>query len=1040
MAKELSTHKITVKVQNLKSLDSYATKVDKIAARLKKLIAVQEKRIQKGRTHTKAFEKTAKSIEYNTNRLNKLTGATQKNTAATQKNNASKTKSAQSSKMAASALSAMGLSIAGAVMALKRLTTFMINNVKVFAEFERGVKNVTTLMNADDTGMFRGSLFEGSLQLSRDFGFALNDVNKAMFNSVSAGISGGQAIQFLNDASKLAVAGVTNLKSATLGLTTVINAYGLEAKDAARISEVLFTTQKFGVTTVEELSKSLGVVVPFAAASGISIEELGAAIAVTTRSGLDAAKTVTALRAAISQMQKPAAESRDLFIEYGIPIGAAQMKAIGFTETLRRLNKAYQDSPRAIEQMFGNVRGLTAIFSLAGDNAQEYTDILEELDNATLTAANLQKALEENMDSAAMNIDKLSTAWTNLKVAMGQSNWMIDTVKDLTDFLNILGSDGVSGLDKFSISLMKLGNLFGLMPSVTGSLAIDIAQSEALRDSYHSAGMKAIKGFEAGFEKQYQETGDKISLLEITARGDMGVMNLTPTDFSAIDAIVAQGDMIDAIDLKRLEGAELRQAKWYQNALAKFRDYNIEYAAISKENEEDAQAKADAEDKAKAEAEMAYQKLERELRLGLSDDIKDIQEEALKNNEDIAVTELKIAKAKFASLRKLRDHQIEHQGHTLKEEVSLIERMNKLEMDIKKKQQQLDMSNSEAYNAEKLRMEKVLFDKKAKITKLISTDNEDERISQLEAQRRILVLEKKHFEDLKRIGGEAARKASPQERQTQLENVTNTEIKLNKLKFDEEMKLEKLKQQTKMMGVNAITEALQLQAQVSLSNAEKEDQRRLEALQERYDQGKISEKALDRETEKIEKRAFERKKRADKGAVMLNYITELSSIARNAAANLANAATMGAAGAAQYKIQAGLATARMLVNVAAIDAQQFAKGGMVYGKSHAHGGEKFAVGGRVVELEGGEAVINKRSAAMFRNELSAMNVAGGGVSFMSRLTDPFGLGRFAQRKREQINYELMAKLIGENTNVVLPVENFNEVQNRVKSIEDGSRY
>ena len=61
--------------------------------------------------------------------------------------------------------------------------------------------------------------------------------------------------------------------------------------------------------------------------------------------------------------------------------------------------------------------------------------------------------------------------------------------------------------------------------------------------------------------------------------------------------------------------------------------------------------------------------------------------------------------------------------------------------------------------------------------------------------------------------------------------------------------------------------------------------------------------------------------------------------------------------------------------------EAYANGGMVQGKSHAQGGEKFAVGGRVVELEGGEAVINKRSTSMFKGQLSAMNAAGGGVKF-----------------------------------------------------------
>tara|TARA_R110002020_G_scaffold225959_5_gene436306 strand:- start:57 stop:3797 length:3741 start_codon:yes stop_codon:yes gene_type:complete len=61
--------------------------------------------------------------------------------------------------------------------------------------------------------------------------------------------------------------------------------------------------------------------------------------------------------------------------------------------------------------------------------------------------------------------------------------------------------------------------------------------------------------------------------------------------------------------------------------------------------------------------------------------------------------------------------------------------------------------------------------------------------------------------------------------------------------------------------------------------------------------------------------------------------------------------------------------------------KKFADGGMVEGRSHAQGGEKFDVGGRVVELEGGEAVINKRSTQMFKGQLSKINEAGGGVKF-----------------------------------------------------------
>ena len=87
---------------------------------------------------------------------------------------------------------------------------------------------------------------------------------------------------------------------------------------------------------------------------------------------------------------------------------------------------------------------------------------------------------------------------------------------------------------------------------------------------------------------------------------------------------------------------------------------------------------------------------------------------------------------------------------------------------------------------------------------------------------------------------------------------------------------------------------------------------------------------------------------------------------------------------------AAIAIAQGLANVAQINGIQFAKGGLVKlnnggvlnGPSHAQGGIPFSVGGRLgFEAEGGEAIINKRSTAMFRPQLSAINAAGGGVRF-----------------------------------------------------------
>ena len=113
--------------------------------------------------------------------------------------------------------------------------------------------------------------------------------------------------------------------------------------------------------------------------------------------------------------------------------------------------------------------------------------------------------------------------------------------------------------------------------------------------------------------------------------------------------------------------------------------------------------------------------------------------------------------------------------------------------------------------------------------------------------------------------------------------------------------------------------------------------------------------------------------------------------------------------------------------------ETFANGGMVHGKSHAQGGEKFAVGGRVVELEGGEAVINKRSTAMFGKQLSAMNAAGGGVKFADG--GLLNMPSFSQQQFNAIGQNQMMGAMGSSGKVVVVEADITDSQNSVSVIQ-----
>jgi len=96
---------------------------------------------------------------------------------------------------------------------------------------------------------------------------------------VSSGFKANDAIKILRVSAKAATAGLTDTATATKAINAALNAYHLQATDARKVCNVLFETVNKGVLTFEELAQNMGDLVPAAAPLGVTLEEVGAAIA-----------------------------------------------------------------------------------------------------------------------------------------------------------------------------------------------------------------------------------------------------------------------------------------------------------------------------------------------------------------------------------------------------------------------------------------------------------------------------------------------------------------------------------------------------------------------------------------------------------------------------------------------------------------------------------------------------------------------------------------------------------------------------------------
>lgn len=250
-------------------------------------------------------------------------------------------------------------------------------SVKLAGDFSKSLAEVSTLM---------GHLTEKEMKnmskelrvLSQTSGLALSSLSKAKYDIVSAGFaSAAESAQVLAASTKLAVGGVTSAAAAADIITTSLNSYNLSSKKAEEISDSLFTTVRLGKTTMDELSLSLGNVLPVAKSAGLSFDSVGAAMASLTANGIDTAVSTTALRGAIIALTAPTDGARIAMEKAGIEAKRFEDGTFDLLETVKQFEGL---SPDLLRQYIPDIRATIAISSLANnidglsDNLDAFAD------------------------------------------------------------------------------------------------------------------------------------------------------------------------------------------------------------------------------------------------------------------------------------------------------------------------------------------------------------------------------------------------------------------------------------------------------------------------------------------------------------------------------------------------------------------------------------------------------------------------------------------------------------------------------------------
>lgn len=338
-------------------------------------------------------------------------------------------------------------------------------SIMLGSNFTDAMAKVDTI--ADTSVLSLEDLSAQVLDLSNNTGIASTDIADAVYNAISAGQDTADAVSFVSEATSLARAGFTDVGSSIDILTTILNAYGLEADQVDEVSNRLITTQNLGKTTVGDLASVMGRVIPTAKATGVEIDELCGAYAVMTSNGVNTANTTTYLNSMLNELGKEGTSAAKAFAagtehikEGGLTMAEAMEQGWSLTDVLSILDEQAAESGTSINNMFGSAEAGKAA-NILWDNADKLNvavGAMSESAGATETALG---KLETPSQKAKVAITQLKNAGTEL----GQS--ALTAVAPMIDRL----SEGIKNLTSW---------FSGLSPEMKQTILIILAAVAAV--------------------------------------------------------------------------------------------------------------------------------------------------------------------------------------------------------------------------------------------------------------------------------------------------------------------------------------------------------------------------------------------------------------------------------------------------------------------------------------------------------------------------------------------------------------------------------
>ena len=864
----------------------------------------------------------------------------------------------------------MAAGVLGAVAAFKTVANVVGSAIKSFRDFEFQMAKVRAVTGASNSDFKK--LSSSAKELGRTTFFTATQVAELQTNYAKLGFTTSEILDAQNATLDLATATGSDLARAAIVAGSAVRGFGLDASETQRVVDVMAVSFTSSALDIEKFQTSMTKVAPIAKSAGFSIEDTTAIMAQSSDSGIEASIAGTSLRNILLKMQDP---NSDLVKSFGKTIHSLD-------ELVPALGKFSEEGGSLAEIMEVVDLRQAAAFEQMITSRDRTVALRDSLLDANGAASEMATIVGDNLEGA---FKRFTSALEGLAINITEGF----IGKAITSFL-----EGVTGILTFVNEFIDTSKTLDEVTAETaGSLLRESEELKNLANEYDTLNSKIDKN-----------TSDRVKMAAIvdtleTRLGDSvvaidketGSLNLNREALDKVisrTALLANDEAIKLVNsIRNTEKAIDKQTTAVDKNENSLRNQNLQLQELQKTEGD--------------------RFLDQQTHISGNKDLLDSEGNLLNQQREGNVVNKATAEQQIV-VNELKD-----------KDIKLTSDLNTLE---EKRSKQIGLLLDQGFSM--AMVESLMTEEREKSTEITNqsttaiTENTNAKIknsAQDLVNRRNLQIEVGLQQQV--LDGKITQQEFDDEftrlKIKNIQSVLDNEV----LTHPERMQLIRERNSLQLKGINDEVIARQQQ---------------IDGVSQLGSQ-LINLAGEDKKMQGIKKAGIA----LSSAAAIANNIQALSEMSLGVASQSkllfpANIIGMVTTLSTILSLFANIKAMKGAFGDGGI-VETFANGGMVNGKSHAQGGEKFAVGGRVVELEGGEAVINKRSTAMFSSQLSAMNSAGGGVKFADGglLNQP----SFSQQQFNALGQNQMMGAMGSSGKVVVVEADITDSQNTVSVIQ-----